>query len=433
MQLSNYLIAGPYLDKPGYHLLYSTKKSSVALLPSGVYEKISQKVELPEDTEKLTRLGMLTPDRQQERDEVHNYLGEINRLNTGLAVSVILGLDCNFSCTYCYEGSMKGKHAMAEDTADQLITYIKSRFTTDKNKLTLDFYGGEPLLYTKRIKYIASQLKSFVEEQGGIFRFSLVTNGSLLSRKIATELVPLGLSIAKVTVDGPAAIHDQYRPFKSGQPSFAIIMTNARDCCDIMKIGLGGNFSAANYQDFPDLLDSMADYGLIPEKLGPVQFFPVIQTKDQYANPEFSGGCKTCNEAWVADATLRLREEVLKRGYKTPKMGPSPCMVDIDDAFVVHYDGSIFKCVALIGHPQFAVGDVWQGTGDFREIYALNSWRNNEACRQCVYLPLCFGGCRYMEYQRTGSMAKVDCMKEYLDATLEKMLIQDVRYRYKST
>jgi uncharacterized protein len=432
MQLSNYLKAWPYPDKPGYHLLYSTKKASVALLPSAGFDKISNNAGATEYTENLTKLGMLIPDRQQERVDVLGFANEINRLNTGLVVSVILGLDCNFACTYCYEGSMKGKHAMADDTADQFIAYIKSRFTPDKKKLILDFYGGEPLLYTKRIKYIARQLKPYVEERGGIFRFSLVTNGSLLTKKITKELIPLGLSIAKLTVDGPAAIHDQYRPFKSGRPSFDTIMANAQDCCEVVKIGLGGNFSADNYPDFPALFDAMADYNLSPEKLGPVQFFPVIQTRDQYANPEFSGGCMTCNEAWVIEATLRLREEVLKRGYKTPKIGLSPCMVDIDDAFVVHYDGSIFKCVALIGHPQFAIGDVWKGTGDFREIYGLDSWRENVECRKCVYLPLCFGGCRYMEYQRTGSMTEVDCMRGYLDATLEKMLFQDVRYRYRS-
>ena len=139
----------------------------------------------------------------------------------------------------------------------------------------------------------------------------------------------------------------------------------------------------------------------------------------------------TCNEPWVVDATLKLREEVLKRGYKTPKMGPSPCMVDIDDAFVIHYNGSIFKCVAMIGHPQFAVGDVWQGIDDYQEIYGLDTWRKNKECGQCVYLPLCFGGCRGMEFQRSGSMTEVDCMKEFFDATLEQTLMQDVRYRYK--
>ena len=35
-----------------------------------------------------------------------------------------------------------------------------------------------------------------------------------------------------------------------------------------------------------------------------------------------------------------------------------------------------------------------------------------------------------MAYQRDGHMANVDCKKEFLDATLEKMLAQDLQYRY---
>ena len=360
-----------------------------------------------------------------------DYLDEVNRLNDGLDVSIILGLDCNFACIYCYEGSMKGRLAMTDHTADQLIAYVKSRFTPDKNKLTLDFYGGEPLLYAKRIKYIARQLKPYVEEQGGAFRFSLITNGSLLTPKVVDELLPLGLKAAKVTVDGPAAVHDQYRPFVSGKGSFKIIMRNVKNCCDMVRISLGGNFTRDNYKNMVPLLDYLEEQGLSPERLGNVQFLPAGQTMDTYANPEFTGGCISCSEPWMAKASLHLREEVLKRGYRTPKMGPSPCMVDINDGLVIHYDGSIFKCVAMIGHPFYAIGDVWQGINDYRELYGLDSWRHNDGCKQCVYLPLCFGGCREMEFQRSGSMKKVDCWRDFYDAILEKTVMQDVRYRYK--
>jgi uncharacterized protein len=431
MQLSHYLKAWPCSEQPGYHLLFSTKKASLALVPDEIWEQLNQGDVSPEYKDTLTELDMLVPDRKQEWHEMLGYLDEVNRLNDGLDVSIILGLDCNFACTYCYEGSMKGKHTMSDDTADQLIAYSKSRFTPDKKKLTLDFYGGEPLLYTKRIKYIAKRLKPYVEEQGGTFRFSLVTNGSLLTPEIVNELLPLGLKAAKVTVDGPAAVHDQYRPFVSGKGSFAIIMRNVQACCDMVRIGLGGNFTRDNYKKMVPLLDYLEEQGLTPDRLANVQFLPAGQTTDIFANPEFSGGCVSCSEPWMAEASLLLREEVMKRGYKTPKMGPSPCMVDIDDGLVIHYDGSIFKCVAMIGHHRFAIGDVWKGIEDYRELYGLESWRKNKECRQCVYLPLCFGGCRDMEFQRSGSMQKVDCWRDFYDAILEKTVMQDVRYRYR--
>ncbi len=105
-------------------------------------------------------------------------------------------------------------------------------------------------------------------------------------------------------------------------------------------------------------------------------------------------------------------------------------MVDMDNSLTIHYDGTLFKCVGMIGHQEYACGDVWSGMKDYRRQYQLDHWRKEEKCRECVYLPLCFGGCRFMAFQRNGHMARVDCRQDYLDATLEAMLLQDVRYRH---
>ena len=77
-----------------------------------------------------------------------------------------------------------------------------------------------------------------------------------------------------------------------------------------------------------------------------------------------------------------------------------------------------------------AVGDLVSGVKDYRDAYQVNFWQK-EPCTQCGYLPLCFGGCREMEFQRSGSMKKVDCWRNFYDAILEKTVMQDVRYRYK--
>ena len=55
-------------------------------------------------------------------------------------------------------------------------------------------------------------------------------------------------------------------------------------------------------------------------------------------------------------AGILLREDVLKRGYNTPKIMPMPCQVEITDSYVVNYDGVIYKCPALIGREEFSIG-----------------------------------------------------------------------------
>ena len=137
------------------------------------------------------------------------------------------------------------------------------------------------------------------------------------------------------------------------------------------------------------------------------------------------------NEPWIIEAAALLREEIMKRGYKTPKMAPIFCMIENKDAYVVNFDGVLYKCPAFIGQEGFAVGDLKTGIKDYTDSYKLGIWKNEE-CAECEYLPFCFGGCRYMSLVRDGSVDILDCKRDFLDESLEAMVKQDVTYRMKA-
>lgn len=432
MPLSHYLKIFPLPGQPDQRLLFSTRTCGLAIVAVEALAALEDNHASPELSTALARLAMVVDDPAREQREVGGYLQELNRLNANLRVAVILGMACNFACVYCYEGSLKGAAAMSDATADQLVAYLLARFSAaHKKRLILDFYGGEPLLYTKRIRYLAQRLKPAVEALGGSFEFTLVTNGSLLTRAVAEELLALGLISVKVTIDGTATNHDRFRPFKDGGGSWSVIVDNLLACRGLCAITLSGNYTLENHTLFPALLDALAARGFATGDFGSVQFYPVMQVNDQFANPEFSGGCCSNDEPWVHSTSLVLRQEIMQRGYHFPKLSPSPCMVDIDDACTVDHDGTIYKCVTLIGHQDLACGDIWQGmTQNWQERWHLDHWQDEAQCRDCAYLPLCFGGCRAMAFQRDGHMAQVDCQRLLFDATLEPMLQQDLRYRY---
>jgi uncharacterized protein len=429
MDFSPYLKKFPHPQKPGWSVLFSGRKGSLATLPDSAVELLAAGKPLADnEMAALARMGLVVNDPAAERAKTLGLMDEVNRLSPGLSVAVILTLDCNFNCRYCYEGTLKAKQAMSETTAEQAIAFIKARFRPEHKKLVLDFYGGEPLLARDRIKQLSGPLKEFTEGQGAEFYFTLVTNGSLLTPRAAEELKPFGLRVAKVTLDGPADLHDRSRPFKNGKGSFEAILRNVRECCHLLKIGIQGNYAQENFRRFPELFDRLAEKGLGPEHFLQATFAPVMQTKDEFALADFNDGCCTMSEPWLADAAVWLREETLKRGYQVPKITPSTCMVDLDDAFTVHVDGSLYKCMGFIGHTDYAVGDVWQGMKECGEIYNLEHWRQNEKCRECSYLPLCFGGCRYMEFQRHGVIKGVDCQEAFWDSALERLIQQSVLY-----
>jgi len=296
-------------------------------------------------------------------------------------------------------------------------------------EVSLDFYGGEPLLSCDLIRSISQRLSKSSAEKGLSYSFSLVTNGTLLTRTLTQELKTLGLKNVKVTLDGPREIHDRSRPFASGKgSSFDVIIRNIGEVWDLVGLQLGGNFTRENYREFPLLLDHLISAGITPEKFRTVQFNQVVGRIGSPAVPDFSSSCNCIDEEWLYEATLYLREETLKRGFPVPKPGPAGCMVEFENDLVVNIDGAIYKCPAFVGREGFAVGDLRQGVIDCGAAYNPDVWKKPE-CLECAYLPQCFGGCRFLKFVRDGKIDDVDCWKPFLDATLEGCIRQDQKYR----
>jgi uncharacterized protein len=429
MKLSHYVKVYPYDEKPGYILMYSTKKSSKILLREETFNSILNGSLPANHSVALSKLGMIVTDIDAEKNEMLGFLDKINEMNQTLNMTVVMNLDCNFNCVYCYEGDMKGKLYMTDKTAGLLVDFIKNRFTGRKKTINIDFFGGEPMLSMDMIKAISEEMKAFAKDRGVTYSFSLVTNGSLFKRRYAEELISLGLTGIKTTIDGPPEIHNATRPFKSGAGSFDSIIENLKQTCDIVNIIIGGNYTSDNYKKFPLLFDYLDKEGLTPDRISEVRFAPVIKNPGGVSSlADYTDGLMSLNEPWMTQAGTLLREEALKRGYKSSKVMPSPCQIDVDDYYVVNYDGGIYKCHSFIGKKDFEIGDLRTGLSDYRHSHKRDIWKNSE-CRECVYLPLCFGGCQYMSYVRDGRVDKIDCRKPYLDAALETLIKQDIRYR----
>ena len=185
MQPSPYLKVYPSREKPGHVLLFSTKNAAKIVLKQETFDAMHKGTLAPADETILAMVGMIVDDPQAERNVMLGLMDKLNAMSAGLSLMVLLNLDCNFACPYCYEGDMKGNHYMSDEVADRLIDFIKERFTDDKKSLIIDFYGGEPLLSTGLIKRISQELKSLTKARGGSYNFTLVTNGSLFSRQVA--------------------------------------------------------------------------------------------------------------------------------------------------------------------------------------------------------------------------------------------------------
>jgi len=422
MQLSRYLKIYPDPDRPDSFLIYSTKRGSLVRLPEVLLADI-ESGSLPEKhLSTLSRLGMLVDDPAEELTEMHDLVRRANVRSTVFKGTIVLNLKCNLACTYCYEDEFRGDFEMSAATADALIDWIRREHLEQGRDLELQFYGGEPLLSRHLIHRIAAPLRDRAAGLGRKFSLSMTTNGTLLTRDVVNELLPYNFTKANLTLDGPREVHDTQRPFVSGKGSFDTIVANIRETHDLVKIDLGGNCTPENYRVFPELLGHLRREGITPEMLGLVQFFAV--TPKSGTGADIASGCVSSSEPWLLEAIPYLHREIIRHGYRTAKPTMAACVVEFDHDLVINYDGSFYKCPAFMGWPELSVGSLADGVKDYAASHNLLYWQNDE-CLACPYLPLCFGGCRLNPLLKNGSINEVDCRREFYDATLETIVLQN--------
>ncbi|MHB8056704.1 MAG: geopeptide radical SAM maturase [Desulfuromonadaceae bacterium] len=425
MELSRYLKVYSSTGKPGRVLLFATRRCAVLELSESLWSRVCSGGDLAEkEIETLQRLKVMVPDRSVERKELLDTFNRANRMKRPFTALITLTLECNLACSYCFEEPFRGSLRMTDDTAKLLITMLENKMKAGLD-VKVDFYGGEALMELSRLKSIAGLLHEAARVNGVAFEFFIISNGTLLNRQVVQELLPLGLVGAKLTLDGPPDIHDQQRPFVSGRESFAPILRNIKEICDLISLELGSNYTRDNYLRFPEMLDILLQEGVTPDKLAAVGFFPVFPKSDGSVSGECNSVCSACDEPWMIEAGLFLRGQILRRGFVAPKTRMASCMIEFDNDIVVGYDGSLYKCPVFMGQEEMCVGTLADGISDYRESHNLDVWKNDE-CLECAYLPLCFGGCRFFSKLKTGSIDGVDCRRAMLDASLETIVRQDL-------
>lgn len=430
MELSRYIKQYSFTDDPGYVLLYSTKKAAKVLLHKSVLKELDSGVLPPDKLKTLYETGFLVESRENETLDMLAFLEGANRKGRQFRATIILNLDCNLNCVYCYEGDLKGRIYMSEETADSTITFLDKQYLAICNitHLNLDFYGGEPLLSTGLIRYISERLRPLAEKQGAEYSFTLVTNGTLATARTVEDLLRYGLKSVRITIDGSRENHNRHRPFTTGLGTFDVIIRNIKDICGLVKVNISGNYTQDNYVEFPGLLDYLIAEDITPEKVSAVRFEPV--SNSPFNRSEFNGSCNTLNEPWIFEATLFLREEVLKRGFNVQSPVPSACLVEIEKSITVNHDGELLKCTAFIGWRGLGAGNVRTGLSDYTKTNKTGIWKQQK-CLDCEYLPMCYGGCKYLKLLKDGNIDGLNCEKPYFDATLETLVKQDLKYSQK--
>ena len=192
-------------EQNGIFLLFNSKNISFLELTKDLYDGLlsmninANPTFLKNKTivNKLIELGVLTTemDDQSFLDSLilkHNllfYSKDILRLTIAPTIS------CNLCCPYCFEVT-KPKGIISREICDKIIEFIKK--TQDKPFIDLNWFGGEPLLAIKQIRYFLEKLN---ENDIKIISHSIVTNATLLKDSALDVFKDYPLTSIQVTFD----------------------------------------------------------------------------------------------------------------------------------------------------------------------------------------------------------------------------------------
>lgn len=393
----------------GYVLAYNALSNALARVTSDKYELIRDILENPDRTaEENAVISGLRNDLikgfflvESDFDEIgilkmRNRMGRFNDNELGLTIAPTMA--CNCACDYCFEKPSSA--TMTEEVEAALIKFTREKLK-GKQRFNVTWFGGEVTLALDSTRRLSTFFQEICKEENIEFSpMGMITNGVLLNRETALALKELNITYAQVTLDGPPEVHDQRRKLKGGQGTFAKILSNIKDTCDILNIHVRVNVDRTNSDKLDGLFEILKEAGL--QKKIKVYFGQVRSFSNTCS--DLATMCYTTPEH--SQLVVNLLEKARSEGFAEAGYPSSShfgfCTADSVRGFVVGPTGLLFKCWSEVcDDPRASVGNIFDGPTEIFQLNNLARYMNwdpfsDQECVECNYLPICGGGCPYL-------------------------------------
>jgi len=433
MRMSRFVVL--YRDvAPGEHVLYSVLSDRYIGVDDATLRAIERWAGQPprreekETAQVLLESGFLICSREDDDERLRAHLEKVSDGMPGtMYITLMPTLACNLACTYCFQKESPAFNRMDTAVESATVDWILSRVAASAcRKLMVHFFGGEPLTRKDYVLRTAEKFSRAMAARGGEFDWEITTNGVYLDLPFVTAIRQYGNGWIKVTLDGDRETHDRGRVYRDGRGTFDIIFANLRAVAGHVRIRLGGNFLPGQEASYERLLARLEEANLLAQ-LDAIRFKPVVD-----AQSNSGGSCTGCGTRSQATETLVQINRALEAripqttGNHMRGLPSNPCELHWTNSFTIDPDGAVYKCPAVAGRPEMAIGNVQVRAAD--KPAPLTRYRPWEQCGECAFLPVCMGGCLGGRYLKTGRTDEVDCHKPEFDA----MCREDVTARYRA-
>ncbi len=305
--------------------------------------------------------------------------------------------ECNLRCTYCFVDERELNTAgnrMTPALAARVVDALDQAFD-DVETVCIHLYGGEPLT---NLPAIRSMVRRAADKPTGRFIFAVTTNGTRTAPEVF-EVLDAGRFFVILSVDGPAAVHDECRRSRGGRPTHATVMEFLEGLRTQTRCAIQGSAVVRSGWSLPEAEQYLRSLGVDSIKAQAVrvpagariglsaeehrQYLSHLEDVGRSVIDDLDAGRRPLDDRF-SSRVFQLMTGTLRTHYcgaGTRNFGITP-------------SGEVLGCI-LLGPEHDRLGHICDDPISWRR--AGKAWVDRHepgaTCRECAALPLCGGGC----------------------------------------
>lgn len=228
------------LNQQAYDFLKNFEKEKTLQEVIKSYKKKANLEKIPELIKDFLKRGFLIEHDKDELSDFKKYVKnrdkDLKKGKEACIIQLVVSNKCNFRCKYCFVDTMycsderartqkdpKNQIMKKKDAKKYIETVIKHIKINKRKNLFIQFFGGEPLVNWSVVKYVLNEF-SDGKKYGINMRYSIVTNGSLITNEIAKYFKKFDVAVI-VSFDSPKGTD---RVLANGKNSNTLVKKNIK-------------------------------------------------------------------------------------------------------------------------------------------------------------------------------------------------------------
>ena len=310
---------------------------------------------------------------------------------------------CNLRCRHCYQETYDDKEldyrqllAILQQYADLLEVLSNNAGTRIRGRIRIT--GGEPF-----VRNDCLQLLQHIAKHKKIFSLAILTNGSLINRKLSRFLHHLSPEFVQLSIEGSEKTHDAIR----GHGSYAQTVQGIKHLVTArVPVILSFTAHKNNFREFADVARIGRQLGV--KKVWADRMLPYgqgKQLKDCLLSPaehrqfleSIAQTQKETSPWWKKNKTVIAMDRALQ--FLVSGSTPYRCTAG-DSLIAVMPDGELLPCrrmpISVGNLRKSSLESLYFGSEIFQAL--RDSQKICSGCEGCAYATTCRGGLKCLSY-----------------------------------